>query len=114
MTSAAGRIITTWPGHCFPPAGSASGRGSPGLATPSPLGKVRWLRRLPQRARAKDSTLLGLSLSPLEWGVPWSRTEDVLFPKEWLRPLARECNAGGWASTPLRGAGMAPEPEPPK
>lgn len=36
MTSAAGRIITTWPGHCFPPAGSVAERGRGGGLPGSP------------------------------------------------------------------------------
>lgn len=71
VTSAAGRIITTWRGHCFSPARSAAGRarggGLPGSPPPSPLGKVRWEQHLPRRARARASTTLGLSFFSLQW-----------------------------------------------
>lgn len=73
VTSAAGRIITTWPGHCFAllPGASRSEGGLPGMREdtgffqcllPTPLGEGRGEETVPTpREGAKISTLASIS-----------------------------------------------------
>lgn len=79
MTSAAGRIITTWPGHCFPlllgapPSGGGPGVGrrqvSPRFTAPlSPLGKVKWRSISYLEREAGEITILDPSFFPLNRG----------------------------------------------
>lgn len=70
MTSAAGRVIATWPGHCFSPAAGAAGRGRgggpPGSPPPSALGQGQ-AGAASLMEGPKASTSLGLGFFPLEW-----------------------------------------------
>lgn len=77
VTSAAGRIITTWPGHCFALLpGDLRGRGGAGgwgrrvsssiPARPSPLRKVKWEKPFPQRGGSRRNHHLGLQFLPFE------------------------------------------------
>lgn len=89
VTRAAGRIITTWPGHCFAllPGASRSEGGLLGMREDTgflqcllstPLGEGRGEEAVPTpRERAKISTLASLSFFCLERGrsLPWSWLE---------------------------------------
>ena len=75
MTSAAGRIITTWPGHCFAllpgelrRGGGARGWGRRASSSitdrPSPLRKVKWEKHFPQRGGSGGNHHLGPQFLP--------------------------------------------------
>jgi hypothetical protein len=98
VTSAAGRIITTWPGHCFAllPGASRSEGGLLGMREdtgfftgflqcllPTPLGEGRGEETFPTpKERAKISTLASLSFFGLELGAGSSVVQagDILVP----------------------------------